>query len=65
MKELEAARDALRAMGHPARLERVRAWTWWLRAVDAVVTDAPPEVVAQLLPGTRWEPMAGSCRAFF
>lgn len=54
MMELVMAREALGMMGHEARLERVPAWTWGLRAVDAVVTDAPPEVVALVLPGTRF-----------
>lgn len=56
---------ALRARGFSADLARVRAWSWGGLAVDAVVTDAPPEVVGGLLVGTRWEPMAGGLRAFF
>lgn len=63
--ELVLAREALRMMGHEARLERVRAWTWGLREVDAIVTDAPPVVVAMVLRGTRWEPMGGDRRAYF
>lgn len=65
MMELVRAREALGMMGHAAELVRVRAWRWGGIAVDAVVTDAPPEVVAELLAGTRWEPMPGGRRAFF
>ena len=56
---------ALRARGFSADLARVRAWSWGGVAVDAVVTDAPAEVVSGLLVGTRWEPMAAGLRAFF
>ena len=56
---------ALRAMGFSADAAKVRAWSWGGLAVDAVVTDAPPEVVCGLLPCTRWEPMAAGLRAFF
>jgi len=65
MKELVVAREALGMMGHAAEVARVRAWQWGGIAVDAVVTDAPPEVVAAVLAGARWEPMPGGRRAFF
>lgn len=64
--ELISARAALGMMGFEAEVaHRLRAWSWGGVAVDAVVTDAPPEVVGLVLAGARWEPMAGGRRAFF
>jgi hypothetical protein len=66
MLELVVARTALEMMGYRAELAHgVRAHSWGGLVVDAVVTDAEPKVVASVLPGARWEPGFGGCRAFF
>lgn len=64
--ELVAARAALGMMGFEAEIAHgLHAWSWGRIAVDALVTDAPPEVVGLVLTGARWEPMPGGRRAFF
>ena len=66
MMELMVARMALQMMGYQAELAQgVRATSIGGIKVDAVVTDAPPKVVATVLPGARWEPECGGQRAFF
>lgn len=66
MMELVIARTALNMMGFQAEIAHgVRASSWGGIKVDAVVTDAEPEVVDSVLPGARWEPMAAGQRAFF
>jgi hypothetical protein len=64
--ELLVARMALRMMGYEAEIAvGVHATSIGGMRVDAVVTDAPPKVVATVLPGARWEPECGGQRAFF
>jgi hypothetical protein len=42
-------------MGFAAAVEPIVAYAWGGIKADAVVTDAPPEVVMRLLRGTRFE----------
>ena len=66
MMELMVARMALEMMGFQAVVAHgLRATSIGGIKVDAVVTDAPPEVVVTVLPGARWEPECGGRRAFF
>jgi hypothetical protein len=66
MLELVIARTALNMMGFSAEVALgVCAASWGGIKVDAVVTDAPPEVVANVLSGARWSPVAAGQRAFF
>lgn len=66
MMELVVARMALEMMGFQAELAQgVHATSIGGIKVDAVVTDAPPNVVVTVLPGARWEPECGGKRAFF
>lgn len=66
MMELVVARAALGMMGFEAEVAHgLRAWSWGGIAVDALLTDAPPEVVGLVLAGPRWEPLVGGRRAFF
>ena len=66
MLEVVIARTALNMMGFEAEVaEGVRAHSWGVTAPWAVITDAEPKVVASVLPGARWEPMACGLRAFF
>lgn len=66
MMELVIARTALNMMGFQAEITHgMRASSWGGIKVDAVVTDAEPDLVACVLPGARWEPMTAGQRAFF
>lgn len=66
MMELVVARAALGLMGFEAEVAQgLRAWSWGGIAVNALVTDAPPEVVGLVLAGARSEQMTGGRRAFF
>lgn len=65
MLELVIARTSLNMMGFQAEIAHgVRASSWGV-TVSAVITDAEPKLVASVLPGARWEPMAAGQRAFF
>ena len=55
MNELLRTRDRLSTMGFAAAVEPIVAYAWGGIKADAVVTDAPPEVVMRLLRGTRFE----------
>lgn len=65
MLELVIARTALNMMGFQAEIAHGVCASSWGVTVSAVITDAEPKLVASVLPGARWEPMAAGQRAFF